>query len=138
MLAYHFCRSWFSNTLSFRYILFFLNFFVFALWVKNIFNTIKFYTISFLCKQNFFIDEKRTQWMLGTKLKVFHKSISFFMKFPWNCISWNALKEKFHRVCFPLENIFFNEVSESFLAHCYNWVVKCFMWSIKLLIVNFF
>ena len=76
--------------------------------------------------------------MLGTKLKVFHESISFFMKLPWNCISWNALKEKFHRVCFPLENIFFSEVSESFLAHCYNWVIKCFMWSIKLLIVNFF
>ena len=25
------------------------------------------------------------------------------MKWPWNCISWNALKEKFHSVSFPLD-----------------------------------
>ena len=91
----YFCRSWFSNMVSFRYVLVFLNF------LHDIFS-IKFYTISFLCKHNFFIDEKRTQWMLGTKLKVFHESISCFMKSPWNCISWNALKERFHSVSFPL------------------------------------
>ena len=34
--------------------------------------SIKFYTISFLCKHNFFIDEKHTQWMLDTKVKVLH------------------------------------------------------------------
>ena len=41
--------------------------------------------------------------MLDTKVKVFHESNSCFMKWPWNCISWNALKEKFHSVSFPLE-----------------------------------
>ena len=41
--------------------------------------------------------------MLDTKVKVFHESISCFMKWPWNCISWNALKEKFHSVSFPLQ-----------------------------------
>ena len=25
------------------------------------------------------------------------------MKWPWNCFSWNALKEKFHSVSFPLQ-----------------------------------
>ena len=53
------------------------------------------------CKHNFFIDEKRTQWNLNTKVKVFHESISCFMKWPWNYISWNALKEKFRSVSFP-------------------------------------
>ena len=57
---------------------------------------------SFLCKDNFCIDEKRTQWHWDTKVKAFHESISWFMKCPWNCISWNALKEKFHSVSFPL------------------------------------
>ena len=92
----YFCRSWVSNMVSFIYVLVFLNF------LLNIFS-IKFYTISFLCKHNFFIDEKHTQWMLDTKVKVFHESISCFMKWPWNCISWNALKEKFHSVSFPSE-----------------------------------
>ena len=44
-----------------------------------------------------------TRWMLDTEVKVFHESISYFMKWPWNCISWNALKEKFHSVSFPLQ-----------------------------------
>ena len=44
--------------------------------------------------------------MLDTKVKVFHESISRFMKWPWNCISWNALKEKFHSVSFPLQMFF--------------------------------
>ena len=43
-----------------------------------------------------------TRWMLDTEVKVFHESISYFMKWPWNCISWNTLKEKFHSVSFPL------------------------------------
>ena len=81
---------------SFRYVLVFLNF------LHDIFS-IKFYTISFLCKHNFFIDEKHTQWMLDTKVKVFHESILCFMKWSWNCISWNPLKEKFHSVSFPLD-----------------------------------
>ena len=54
--------------------------------------------ISFLCKHHFFIDEKQTQWNLDAKVRAFHKSISCFMKCPWNCNSWNALKEKFHSV----------------------------------------
>ena len=65
--------------------------------------SIKFYTISFLCKHIFYIGEKHTQWMLDTKVKVFHESISCFTKWPRNCISWNVLKEKFHSVSFPLE-----------------------------------
>ena len=57
---------------------------------------------SFLYKHNFFIDEKRTQWNLNIKVKAFHDSISCFMKCPWNCILWNALKEKFRSVSLPL------------------------------------
>ena len=58
----HFCRSWFSNVVSFRYVLV-LIFFVFALYYEwqIFFNTIKFYTMSFLCNYNFFIDEKHTE-----------------------------------------------------------------------------
>ena len=59
--------------------------------------------ISFLCKHNFCIDEKHTQWHWGTKVKVFHESILWFMKCPWNCNSRNTLKEKFHSVSFPLQ-----------------------------------
>ena len=103
----YFCRSWFSNMVSFRYVLVFLNF------LHDIFS-IKFYTISFLWKHNFFIDEKHTQWMLDTKVKVFHESILCFMKWPWNCISWNALKEKFHSVSFPLYiHFFFDKLTYS-------------------------
>ena len=87
----YFCRSWF------RYVLVFWNL------LHDIFS-IKFYTISFLCKHNFFIGEKHTQWMLDTKVKVFYESISCFMKWPRNCISWNPLKEKFHSVSLPLNN----------------------------------
>ena len=58
--------------------------------------------ISFLCKHNFCIDEKHTQWHWDTKVKVFHESISWFIKCTWNCISWIALKEKFPSVSFPL------------------------------------
>ena len=43
------------------------------------------------------------QWILGTKIKVFHEIISCSMKSPWNCISWNALEERFHSVSFPLQ-----------------------------------
>ena len=38
--------------------------------------------IFFLCKHNFFIDEKHTQGNLDTKVKVFHENISPFMKYP--------------------------------------------------------
>ena len=39
--------------------------------------------------------------MLDTKIKEFHESILCFMKWSWNCISWNALKERFHSVSLP-------------------------------------
>ena len=55
----------------------------------------EYYFVSFLCKHNFFIDEKRT-------LKVFHEIISCFMNCPWNCISW--MLWKFHSVSLPLQN----------------------------------
>ena len=51
--------------------------------------------ISFLRKHNFCIDEKHTQWHWDTKVKVFHESISWFMKCPWNCISWMLWKKNF-------------------------------------------
>ena len=53
----------------------------------------------------FFIDEKRTQQNLNTKLKVFHESILCFMKWPSKCIPWNVLEEKFHSASLPL-NVF--------------------------------
>ena len=99
----YFCRSWFSNMVSFRYVLVFLNF------LHDIFS-IKFYTISFLWDlftisfTIFLLMRNITRWMLDTEVKVFHESISYFMKWPWNCISWNSLKEKFHSVSFPLES----------------------------------
>ena len=98
----YFCRSWFWNMVSFRYVLVFLNF------LHDIFS-IKFYTISFLWDlftisfTIFLLMRNITRWMLDTEVKVFHESISYFMKWPWNCISWNALKEKFHSVSFLLE-----------------------------------
>ena len=80
----YFCRSWFSNMVSFRYVLVFLKF------LHDIFS-IRFYTISFLRKRNFFIDEKHTQWILDTKEKVVYESVSCFMKWSSNCISWNTV-----------------------------------------------
>ena len=45
------------------------------------------------------------QWNFDTKVKVFHESISCFIKCPWNCTSWNAPKEKFHSAPLPLQMI---------------------------------
>ena len=66
-----------------------------------------FQKMSFPCKHNFCIEEKHTQWHWDTKAKAFHERISGFMKCPWNSISRNALKEKFHSVCFPYYLIIF-------------------------------
>ena len=44
---------------------------------------------------------KYTQWNLDTKVYLFHESISCFMKCPWNYISCNIQKEKFHIVSLP-------------------------------------
>ena len=98
----YFCFSWFSNMVLFRYILVVLNF------LRDIFS-IKFYTISFLWDlftlsfRIFLLIRDIMRWILDTEVKVFYESISYFMKWPWNCISWNALKEKFYSVSFPLD-----------------------------------
>ena len=75
----YFCRSWFCNMVSLRCVL------VFGDFLHDIFS-IKFYMISSLCKRNFLIGKKHTQWMSDIKVKVFHESISCFTKWPWNCI----------------------------------------------------
>ena len=82
MLAYVLFRSWFSNMVSFRYVLVFFNF------LHDI-SSIKFYTMSFLCKRNFFIDEKHTQWMFDTKIKYFMKVFH---------VSWNDPETVFHEM----------------------------------------
>ena len=46
------------------------------------------------------------RWILDTEVRVFHECISYFMKWPWNCISWNALKEKIHSVYFPQDRFY--------------------------------
>ena len=80
----HFCRSWFSNMVSFRYVLVFLNF------LHDIFS-IKFYTISFLWDlftisfTIFLLMRNITRWMLDTEIKVFH-------------ISWNDPETVFHEM----------------------------------------
>ena len=75
---------------------------------------------SFLYKHIFLVDyEKYTQWNLDTKVKVFHESISCFMKCSWNCISWNALKEIFHSVSLPSEHLFWRVVIYRSLINTY-------------------
>ena len=51
--------------------------------------------ISFLCKDNFCIDEKHTQWHWDTDVKEFHESISWFIKCPWNCTHEMLWKKNF-------------------------------------------
>ena len=105
-----FCRSCFLAMVWFRYVLVFLIFLFLFLSSKYLSKLMlldfRCQKISFLCKFNFCIHEKHTQWHGDTKVKVFRESISWFMKCPWNCISWNALKEKIHSVSFPIEYIF--------------------------------
>ena len=88
--------------ISFRYVLVFLNFLCFCFMINKYYlmllNSRRYLTLETL----FFTDEKQTQWNLDTKVKVFHESISYFMKCSWNCISWNAFKEKFRSVSLPL------------------------------------
>ena len=67
----------------------------------------KYYLTLLILEDSFFLWIQGLNWWetyamnLDTKVKVFHKSISCFMKCPWNCASWNALKEKFHSVSLP-------------------------------------
>ena len=60
--------------------------------------------ISFLCKHNFCIDEKNAQWMLDTKVKVFHESISCFMKHPETVFHEMLWKKNF--TVYPSLNVF--------------------------------
>ena len=50
------------------------------------------------------------------------------MKWPWNCISWNALKEKFHSVSFPLDKIIFKGIyySERLAENVFDMGDNCF------------
>ena len=64
-------------------------------------------------KTPFFIDDKHTQGNLDNKVKIFHGSISWFMECLWNCISWNALKEKFHSVSLSLFLFFYGAPRKS-------------------------
>ena len=84
----YFCHSWFSNMVSFRYVLVVLSF------LHDIFS-LKFYAISFLWDfftisfTIFLLMKNVTRWMLDTEVKVFHESISWndpetvFHKMPW-------------------------------------------------------
>ena len=103
----HFCRSCFSALISSRYLLVSLIFFNFWFLInrylsKSMLLNPRCQKSSFLYKQTFLL--MRSNW--HTKVKVFHESFSYFMKCPWNCISWKnyciTLKEKFHSVFFPL------------------------------------
>ena len=107
----HFCCSCFFSHgfIQIRFGLFDL--FCFVLRVTNIIYQklmllyFHYQKTSFSINTIFVTDEKDTQWNLDTKAKVFHKISSCFMKCPWNCISWNALEEKFHSVSFPLNKL---------------------------------
>ena len=56
-----------------------------------------------------------TRWMLDTEVKVFHKSISYFIKWPWNCISFPEIK--FSQCILPLR------VWNLLLDFIYIWVI---------------
>ena len=105
-IFYHmrFCCPCFSAMVSFRYVLVFLNFFVFVLWVTNIIYwnlMLNFHCqiTTFSVNTIFVIDDKHT-----LKFRYWSKSISWknfmFHEMPLK-LSWNALKEKFHNVSFP-------------------------------------
>ena len=112
-----FCRSCFLAMVWFRCVLIFLMF-LFLLLSNKYYSSkltlldFRCQKISFLCKLNFCIDEKHTQWHWDTRVKVFHESLSRFMKCPWNCVSWNALKEKF--TVYPYLNDKFSRIGMSF------------------------
>ena len=69
-------------------------------------------------------------WSINTKVEGFHESILCFMKCPWNCISWNALKEKFHSASLPLEEIWLTAAFLLFYSCVYilpcNWWINTF------------
>ena len=74
----HFCRSCFSNMVSFRYILLFLNLFCFCFMCNKYYlMLLSFRRYLFSVNAICLIDEKHTQWNMDTKVKVFHESILF-------------------------------------------------------------
>ena len=83
--------------------------------------SIKFYTIFFLWDlftisfTTFFLMRNITRWMLDTEVEVFHKSISYFIKWPWNCISFPEIK--FSQCILPLR------VWNLLLDFIYIWVI---------------
>ena len=100
---------------SFREALVFLNFFCFCFMSnKYYWMPLNFRRFLFSVNKILFIDDKRKQWNLNTQVKVFHESISCFMKYPRNCISWNCLKEKFHSVSLPLWSYISRDLSQQF------------------------
>ena len=46
------------------------------------------------------------KWNLDTKVKVFHESISCFMKCSWNWYIMKCSERKFHSVSLPLAAIY--------------------------------
>ena len=49
----------------------------------------------------FFVDEKRMQLNLNTKVKVFHETISCFMKWPKKLYFMKSSERKVHSVSLP-------------------------------------
>ena len=66
--------------------------------MRMFFNTTKFYTMSFFCKHNFFIDEKHTQWMFRSSHQ--RRSLRTFCCWKFH---------KIHRKT-PVPETFFNKV----------------------------
>ena len=70
----------------------------------------------------------------NTKVKVFHESISCFMKWLSNYISWNSLKEKLHSVSLPLDK-YFDFYMWSLFYHIFykedDWSVSSFVFLCK-------
>ena len=75
-----FCRSCFSVMVSLRYVLVFL----FLFWATNIkiTNAIRFSQSEDIFSRYWW--ETYAIWHWDTKAKVFHESISWFMKYPWS------------------------------------------------------
>ena len=96
MLTYAFFSFLFLAMASYRQFwsfLFFLLFLFCFSFLSNKCYLSKLMVSNFCCQMTyfsintiFFTDEKHTQWNLDTTVKVFHESILYFTKIPWNCI----------------------------------------------------
>ena len=126
-----FCCSCFLAIVWFRYVLVFL-IFLFLFWATNIIIKTNGIRLVAVRRYLFFVNTifvlmKNICNDIDLNVKVFHESISWFMKWPWNCISLNALKEKFHSVSFPLENEKLTAVkywSKMNELTCFNWNIQ--------------